>query len=80
MRTKTTIYREEDTKKWFVRMKAITGMTHKELLHNAVKLYAAVLSDEAFLTIDGTEFEAVKRVLIDFVESPEPVCLPKRFD
>jgi len=80
MRKKTTVHMEEDTHQWFIRMRAITGQSNRELLQNAIKLYAALLNYEKFSSLDIPESEVIRRALVEFVNNSEPVCLPKSFD
>ena len=80
MKKKTTIYLDEDSHQWFIRMRAIVGLARPALIFNAVKLYAALLDEEKFSSLGIPSSETVRQSLIAYVDNEEPITLPQRFD
>ncbi len=80
MRKQTTIYLDEDTLTWFQRRKAIDGKDRRQLIHEAVTIYAALMDRQTLDALFADQSAHVRKVLLGFRDSATEVPLPKTFE
>jgi len=80
VRTRTTIYLEEDSQEWLKRRVAIDGKKQTILLNEAVKMYAIVLDRAVLESLFADQSEAIRQTLLDYRDTACAVPLPQTFE